>query len=63
MPIDKSLDHALKAAVEEAGQPLGVASRLAAWLESLSVGDVDGQHRFYENVRQALVTEDDADAD
>ena len=63
MPLDKALENALKTAVEEEGQPPGVASRLAAWLEALAVGDVDGQKRFYENVRQALVTEDGADAD
>lgn len=65
MAIDPALEQALRIAVEEAGQPKSVASRLIAWLEALSLGGSgeDGDRRFYQNARDALQVKDEADAD
>ena len=64
MAIDKALADALVTAVEEEGQPKAVGHRLKAWVEALAAGGVsEEQRRFYDNVRDALVTGEPADAD
>ncbi len=39
MILDQELIRAVDEAVEEAGQPVAVASRIKAWLEGMSKGD------------------------
>lgn len=65
MSIDPALEAALQAAVEELGQPKPVAQRLAAWLRSLSEGEMseDRDLQFYESVLQELKVEGASNAD
>jgi hypothetical protein len=56
MPLDKELEDAIYAAVEEAEQPRTVGQRLVAWLKELSEVELrqDDKVRHLENVRGAL---------
>jgi hypothetical protein len=52
MGIDPALEEALQIAVGELGQPKSVASRLTAWLRTLSEGETseDRDLQFYESL-------------
>lgn len=68
MPIDARITQAINEAVEEAGQPKGLARRLIAWFEAVTTGiedinDVPTAARHLEVLFEGTVVEGDDEED
>jgi len=64
MTVDTRISHAVRQAVEHAGQPAAVSDRLLAWFEGLSTGnesleDPDSVKRHVDVLFDAVVVADD----
>lgn len=65
MALDPAMEKALRTAADEVGQPAAVAARLVAWLTQLSDGQVsrEGSARFYEELMEVVVAEENQNED
>ena len=66
MALDKKIAAAVRSATANEGQPVQVANRLIAWLESLSEGNetlanVETTNRFLNDLFESIETDGSAD--